>query len=215
MSVENNLMVMRENSNIACMLNEIMECGPSVIMGGAIRDWQLGKTPHDIDIVVDCPTERLEILSKYKPLKNKFGGYKLTLNKTEFDIWNLDSTWAINNNSKFEKQISTLPETVFLNIDAIMYYMRTGELVDKGFAQAMKSRMLDIVYEPNPYPYFCVSKSLVTMQKYDLQPSQRLKQFIRDQEGRGYSERNFIVYQNVYYGSKVYDFKECMSRVGL
>lgn len=209
---QSSLVKLREDSTISQMLDRISKCGTTVIVGGAVRDWYLSKAPRDIDIIVDCSDSQLEnVLRQSK--KNKFGGFKLTLNKVEFDIWSLCSTWAFNNDSKFAKNMETVPETVFLNLDAITFCPSTGVVLDKGFTQAIESRMLDTVYQPNPYPYFCVSKALTALVKYDLYASDNLKKFIRGQEDRGYSEACFNRYQKVSYGDVVFSYKDCLGRL--
>lgn len=213
MNLEEKILELRSDSTINKVLEQLQTLGDSVILGGAVRDYKLGKQPRDIDIVVDCPTGKLNVLRDYEGKRNNFGGYKVVINKVEFDIWSLESTWALKNDSKFEKKLDVIPETVFFNMDAIIYYMHTGQVVDKGFSQAMESRTLDIVYEPNPYPYLCVSKALIALDKYDMKPSERLRDFIGSQEGRGYGESNFIKYQNVNYGVPLFNYKECMKRV--
>lgn len=211
---QNNLMKLKEDATTSQMLERISKCGPAIIFGGAIRDWFFNKSPRDIDIVVDCSSSRLEdILSQHEAQKNKFGGFKFNLNQIEFDIWNLNSTWAFNNDTKFAKTMETVPETVFLNIDAITYCMNTGAIVDKGFTQAIESKLLDIVYEPNPYPYLCVSKALIALFKYDLKSSDKLRTFIRDQVERGYNEACFNRYQKVSYGKLIFYYQECLKRV--
>ncbi len=204
---------LNEKSDVAQMLEQVSNWGTIAVVGGAVRDWFFDKTPRDIDLVVDCPASVLETLSKYKAIKNRFGGYKVSLNKIDFDIWGLDSTWAFKNNPAFSQKLETIPETVFLNLDAVIYYPSTKSVLDKGFSQAMESKELDTVYQPNPYPYLCVSKSLVALKKYNLKTSARLKDYIREQESRGYSQKSFNVYQKLQYGDTIFDYNECMSRV--
>lgn len=52
--------------------------------------------PRDFDIAVkiNTPSEYLfeEIINKYQYRKNRFGGYKVIVDKIEFDIWNLKDT---------------------------------------------------------------------------------------------------------------------------
>lgn len=212
-AAQTNLLKLREDSTIDQILTKLSDCGTTVVLGGAVRDWFFGKQPRDVDIVVDCPVDKLEFLLRFKAKKNKFGGFKLSAGKTEFDIWSLDSTWAFGNDPKLERKLEIVPETVFLNLDAITYCLKTGAILDKGFTQAMESRTLDIVYEPNPYPYLCVSKALIALSKYDLKPSERLKEFIGNQEGRGYSEASFNKYQNVNYGDVIYKYQDCIKRL--
>lgn len=214
-NIRNSLSKIQEDTSTAQMLHRLKSGGDVSILGGAIRDWSLGRQPRDIDIVVGCPAPKLEDLLQHKAQKNRFGGFKIELNKVEFDIWSLDTTWAFKNDPKFNKKMEEVPETVFLNIDAIMFDLSGEKILDKGFGQAMETKTLDIVYAPNPYPYLCVSKALIALHKYDLRPSQRLSEFICDQINNGYTLKSFNMYQKVNYGDdRIFNFEECMSRVG-
>ncbi len=198
MSIEANLKKLQENQTIAQLFEKLSKAGPAVIFGGAIRDWIIGKSPRDIDVVLDCPDSKLSFalnsLGLYKPERNRFGGYFFKIDGVEFDIWNLDSTWAFKKDTKFIKHLKTLPQTVFFNMDAVIYYLDTGSVLDNGFSQAMESKTLDIVYEPNPFPFLCVSKALCHLTKYEMRPSNNLKRYIDEQIGRGYTQKSFTKY---------------------
>lgn len=214
-NIKNSLDKIQEDASIAQMLHRIKSSGDVSILGGALRDWSLNRQPRDIDVVVNCSASKLDDLLQHKAKKNRFGGFKIELNKVEFDIWNLDSTWAFKNDPKFNKKMEEVPETVFLNIDAIMFDLCSNKILDKGFEQAMESKLLDIVYEPNPYPYLCVSKALIALHKYDMRPSKRLADFIRVQLDNGYTQKSFNMYQKVNYGDdRIFNFEECLKRVG-
>jgi hypothetical protein len=79
-------------------------------------------------------------------------------------------------------------------MDAVMFYLDTGHLQDDGLSKALESKTLDIVYEPNPFPFLCVSKALCHLTKYDMRPSDNLKRYIDDQMGRGYTPKSFTKY---------------------
>src|ERR1019366_6331226 len=184
---QRNLDSLKEDPQIAQLLNTVNGFGSSLILGGAIRDWFFGNPPKDIDIVVDCPASKLKSLSEYSNKRNKFGGHKLTVSKTDFDIWSWEHSWALMNNPKFNKGLDTITKAVFFNMDAIGYRLDTGEVVDNGFKAALESKTLDIVYEPNPYPFLQVSKALVMLKKYGMMPSAKLRYYVDDQKARGYN----------------------------
>lgn len=192
--IEDNLKKVQENPDVANLFMRLNSCGPSAIFGGAVRDWAVGKTPRDIDIVLDCPAEALSFLKNGEHKRNKFGGYHIILNGIEFDIWNLDASWVFSNDPQFTKNLKTLTQTCFFNMDAVLYHLDTGNLQDDGFTNAMESKKLDIVYEPNPFPFLCVSKALIALTKYEMIASDRLRKFIDEQMGRGYNKKSFIRY---------------------
>ncbi len=212
MSIQDNLKKLQENANVAQLIERLNKAGPVVILGGALRDWIVGKTPRDIDLVLDCPNKSLEFLAQYKAEKNKFGGYYFKIDDVEFDVWNLDSTWAFKKDSSFTKNLKTLTKTVFFNMDAVLYYLDTDKLQDDGFGQAMESKTLDIVFEPNPFPFLCVSKALCALQKYELRASDNLNRYIEEQMGRGYNKNSFTKYAEMKSIPMAYD--EVIKRLG-
>lgn len=205
---------LREDPQIAQLLDRVSGLGSSLVLGGAMRDWFFGNPPKDIDIVVDCPASKLTFLDKYKGMtKNKFGGYKVNVSDTEFDIWSWEHSWALMNDSKFDKGLDTITKAVFFNMDAVGYRIDTQTVVDHGFKAALESKTLDIVYEPNPYPFLQVSKALVLLKKYDLKSSDRLRNYVEEQKGRGYNQASFKRYQVLNYGDTIHDYDECMKTV--
>lgn len=204
-------------------LKKIPEIGPlfdelrafqTAIFGGAVRDWLLKKTPRDIDIVVDCSAKELEFLKSFNAQKNRFGGYYLKIGGIEFDIWNLESTWAFKNDSQFsgKKTLTHLTETVFFNIDGLIYLLPQKWTIDSSFTKAMCTKILDIVYEPNPFPFLCVSKALIALVKYDLTASDYLKRYIAEQNSRGYNKKSFDKYVEMRNIQAQYD--ECIKKLG-
>lgn len=210
-NIVSNLSKLQENSNLKQLLTQLSGLGPSLVFGGAVRDWIVGKTPRDIDIVIDCNIKNLSILDRYKGVKNKFGGYKLLVEGIEFDIWSLENTWALKNDTKFEKKLATIPFTAFLNLDAIAYRLDSQEIYENGFQRAMTSKVLDIMYEPNPYPFLCVSKALCALSKYDLSASDNLKRYVDEQKSRGYNKKSFEKY-NEMVGIN-FNYEECLKRI--
>ena len=210
-NIVSNLSKLQENPNLKQLLSQLSGLGPSLVFGGAVRDWIVGKTPRDIDIVIDCSTKSLSLLDRYKGVKNKFGGYKLQVDGIEFDIWSLENTWALKNDAKFEKKLATIPFTAFLNLDAIAYRLDSQEIYENGFQRAMTSKLLDIMYEPNPYPYLCVSKALCALSKYELSASDNLKRYVEEQKSRGYNKKSFEKYNEM--AGINFNYEECLKRI--
>lgn len=209
--IEAELDKLRTKPTIANLLNRLNSCGPALVFGGAIRDWVVGKTPRDIDIVLDCPRQALNFLTEFKAEKNRFGGYYLLLDGVELDIWNLDASWPHKNDSKFERKLESLTKTPFFNMDAVTYRLDTKVIQDDGFTQAMETKTLDIVYEPNPFPFLCVSKALCALSKYDMQPSANLKRYIDEQVHRGYTQKSFDKYVEL--KNIPLKFEECIKKL--
>lgn len=175
-NIEKNLSILTQNKNIANLFNDVNNSGDAVIFGGSIRDWCLDIEPHDIDIAVDA--NDLSFVKKYSFYKNSFGGYKVNIDNIEFDIWSVKDTWAYQQDKSFSPNLQSLPQTVFMNFDAVVYNIKTKEIHDYGFKQCLESKVLDIIYEPNSYPKYCSYKSLYMVLKYNLTLSSRLKEYI-------------------------------------
>lgn len=87
-------------------INGLSEFGDLLFFGGSIRDYYLyneyKKMPRDFDIAVKlhCKTEKTfeSFVEKYNYKKNRFGGYKVNIENIEFDLWNLENTWAFREN---------------------------------------------------------------------------------------------------------------------
>jgi hypothetical protein len=87
-------------------------------------------------------------------------------------------------------------------------------IIDCGLVAAMENKVLDITDETNPHPFLQVSKALIVLKKYDLSPSDKLRYFIENQKARGYNKVSFTKYQQLNYGDTIYEYDECMGRVG-
>ena len=77
----------------------------------------------------------LKMLLFYK--KNRFEGYKLFLSNLEFDVWEIEKTWAFKERKLpccESEYIERLHETVFLNIDSTVYSLNNDKLYDLQFS---------------------------------------------------------------------------------
>jgi hypothetical protein len=181
------------------VLNYFYESGwETFIVGGTLRDlmvWfpQSGRRtiiPRDIDLIVNAPSvTAIEAVIPKELIRRKtsFGGLHLVkqvLSRCElhFDVWPLVETWAFKE-FKFSPNISDFPKTPFLNLDAIAMelFPRGGcprRIFENGFFEGIQSRLLDINFEPNPFPDVCAIRSLIVAAKSRFQISRRLATFI-------------------------------------
>ncbi len=103
--------------------------GDVYLFGGVLRDLALLGNKgfdSDIDLVVegnwhDCA----RYLESYGAAKNKFGGFRLSVDGWPIDIWNARETWAIKQGLVEYRSIFSLTETTVLNWDAILMNWRT------------------------------------------------------------------------------------------
>lgn len=179
------------------LFSMLEKAGSLYLIGGVLREFKDNGDIldlRDIDIVIDVEDDECweNILSKFHTNKNRFGGYKLYCSGLIVDIWPLDETWAYKNNivkCSPEKYAECLTDTVFLNIDAIVYDMKKDLWYDKGYQEAIKSRILDVVLECNPEVPLNIVRAIVLKRRYNMEFSQRLKSIIRAEKA---SSDNFI-----------------------
>ena len=169
------------------LFEELNQLGNVYLIGGVLREYRdNGKILdiRDIDIIVDVIDEEKwnAILSEYTPTHNRFGGYKLICEKLVVDMWRIEESWAYREDvircSKSE-YVSKLPQTVFLNIDAIIYDLKNDMWYDDIYKQAMKTRCLDIVLEKNPQLPLNIIRTFVLKEKYNMALSERLMSTIK------------------------------------
>lgn len=138
-------------------VNAALPDGDVYLFGGVLRDLAMyGRAgfSSDIDLVVEGDWTHLEsyLVSK-GAIRNKFGGFRLTVAGWPVDIWNAEGTWAIRNELVKYDGIPSLTETTVTNWDAILMSWRTGQFVfRRRYFEQMAKRELDIVLEENPNP---------------------------------------------------------------
>jgi hypothetical protein len=168
------------------------------LVGGTLRDLLVGLggryrlvAPRDVDIVVSGATrEELRKLFEKKLVLERltrFGGLHLTKqivsgHRLLFDIWTLADTWGFGA-QKIEPRIEDFPGTTFLNIDSCAIELTEPEVgqrgcYEQGFFASIAKRLLDVNYAPNPYPFVCVARALVTAARLDFRITRTLAEFI-------------------------------------
>lgn len=165
---------------------------PAVIFGGVLRDLVLygpAERPRDVDIVVKCSSAALsKWLAPFTSQRTRFGGFRVRLYKWTFDIWSLNATWGFKA-GHMRPTFENLPKTTFFNIEGIAAELNTPrqhkrELYSSGFSDAIRSRILDINFEPNPFPQLCIIRGLLTAARHDLMISPRLARYMIRQGNR-------------------------------
>jgi hypothetical protein len=137
--------------------------------------------------------------------KTRFGGYALRLEEKHIDLWELKRTWAIEHQPRFDFILDEiLPATSCFNITAIVFSLEKNKFFyRKEFEEGVRRRLLDIVYEPNPFPELCIVKSVEYIRKYGLRSSQRLRRYILKNVER--VSNKLIPIQLSHYGKVWYD----------
>jgi tRNA nucleotidyltransferase/poly(A) polymerase len=66
--------------------------GDLALLGGAIRDFAIGKVPRDIDLVTSIRDETLQrIVSRFPHERNRLGGYKIEGSLFSIDVWSIEN----------------------------------------------------------------------------------------------------------------------------
>lgn len=172
------------------LYNELEKAGDIYLIGGVLREYRDKKeiqNIRDIDIIIDVTDEERwqNILDQYQPKNNRFGGYKLICSGLMVDMWQLKETWAYKEGiitCDSTKYLQMLPDTVFLNIDAIVYDVKNNIWYDKKYRDAMNNRVIDIVLEKNPEILLNIVRALVLKKQYKMNFSAKLTEIIKKEE---------------------------------
>lgn len=170
------------------LFDRLQTMGNIYLIGGVLREIKDNGTIHylrDIDMVLDTSDENAynRFISEYSAERNRFGGYKVQCQDLIIDVWLLQQTWA------YSEQVITcepqdylvkLPETVFLNMDSIVYDIRNNKWYDDRYQEAMRTGVLDVVLEENPFLELNIIRSFVIRKKYDMSLSEKLEEIICD-----------------------------------
>lgn len=166
----------------------------AVIFGGTlrsllmsrIRDGRFGR-PRDVDIVVsgvsiECLREQFHECVKRE---TRFGGLQLERAAWQFDIWPLEQTWALQNESECETCFSMLPLTTFFNLEAIAVDAwsspgkpRAVYSGDDQFFTGLLDKVLEINREENPFPALCVIRAFVFASSTGFSIGPRLARYL-------------------------------------
>ena len=136
----------------------VLPTGDLYLFGGVLRDLALSGRKgftSDIDIVVDDDdwTHLVKYLRSHGVTQNRFGGFRLKVNKWPIDIWTARETWAIREGLVEYHGIESLTETTILNWDAILLNWRTKRIIcNPNYFRQIRGRVMDIVLTENPNP---------------------------------------------------------------
>lgn len=165
---------------------------PVYAFGGLPRDLAYygayGAHPRDLDFVIEGASTS-EIVSQFQPnvcRENRFGGVKLRFGDWNVDVWPLHKTWAFRNYPERWPSLpgpSALPETTFLNVEAIAVGLtptpgKARPIYEEGFFTSLKKKLLDINFEPNPNPDYCVLRSLLIASQLQFDISKKLVKYV-------------------------------------
>lgn len=160
----------------------------TVVFGGMIRDFELGNAKYfqsDVDMVSNVDIQTLyQVIKKYNPYRNKYGGYRFKVGRWVFDIWPLSNTWAFKEGLVEGSGFESLLKTTFFNIDSA--YIKIGEnkiCVSEDFRVGLEQRILDINLKINPCPQRMVRRAIRLSSIHNLGLSYELLEYVLQQPG--------------------------------
>lgn len=161
-------------------------CKNAYLIGGALRD----DDPGDLDVVVDDPDIDIFNLN-FKLSKTRFGGAKYRIGDPSenmtMDVWRLADSWCFKNGAG-SVCIDELLRHVHTNIQAVAYHIDTGVYIDAGFANALETRTIELVWEKNPFPYYSLRKAIRVANALNFSHGPKLKAVL---EQHGLATKNW------------------------
>lgn len=164
------------------VFRKLQMIGDVYIVGGLLREYRdNGKIRElrDADFSINIRHREMwtELLKEIPHKINRFGGYKFLCSGFIIDIWDVTKTWAFQKHLievKNEAYFESIADSVYLNIDAIAYDLSNDRWSDARYVSAMKTGILDVVLEDNPYTELNLLRAMVLRRKYNMQYSERL-----------------------------------------
>jgi hypothetical protein len=164
------------------------------IFGGTLRDLatiSASHPPRDLDLVIEnVEVSDLErVFRDYVVRKTRFGGLNLRVLSLPVDVWPLHRTWAFAEGIYSSADITELPRTTFLNVEAV-----TAELDSKkgkersisefGFFAGLEARVLEVNLLENPYPALCIVRAFATAIRLNFRVGPVLARFLMREASR-------------------------------
>ncbi len=145
----------KERQEIHAFLDKLSELSTIYIFGGAIRDIALQgilACNSDIDIIYEGNSKCVrEYLAHFSPTRNKFGGYRFTLNRRPIDIWEARESWAFKEGHKKYSGIESLLTTTITNWDSVLFDWKNKIIiVRKQYFADLADGYLEIILDKNP-----------------------------------------------------------------
>ena len=144
------------NQNGLQILNRLINAGfEAYFCGGAVRDFLLGKEPHDWDITTNCPSEKIaELFPTSEMVGAHFGVHLVKINGEQFEVaqFRTDGVYSDNRRPDNVEFTNSAEEDVVrrdFTVNALLMDV-VGNVVDYvgGFAD-LNLRVLNCVGNPN------------------------------------------------------------------
>lgn len=186
----------KNKKSLISFFHEFNDNGSIILWGGSLRSYLMNGfdiEPRDIDFTyvsnnIDFNIDK--IASRYGAQKNRFDGYKVTIDDLTIDFWSWENTWAVKNKIvriNNEAIHETLLETIFLNIDGLLYDLKEHKWFDEPYRKALISGELDIVLCENPQLSYNLVRGMINKRrlklKYSTTYAQIVNRYFNETEG--------------------------------
>lgn len=168
-------------------INELKKHTNVFVIGGGLRNIANEENVRDLDIIISDIDDKF-LLDNFDSTLNRHGGYKIKFKKMVVDLWTVGQNWATKNELIYTKHTLTreLAKGTFFNFDSLVYSINSNILECKYYNQCALNNELDIiVYNQNylyknPTVYANILRAFFLKEKYGLNFSKKLSQYIRD-----------------------------------
>lgn len=203
------------DKDVFYLLNKLSINCHVYIFSGIIRNYFLKIDDlRDVDIFIEGTIDLENIISNYKYRKNSFGGYKITINETNIDLWFLQDTWALNNSqTALDFDLAKyIPNTAFFNFSSIMFSFNENKFYyTKYFTRFLRDKKIDLVFIPNANYSLCVINSLYYSDKFKLKLTNKLKSYIKQLHHT--TRGKYYETQLKHFGEIIYSNEEIEDRI--
>jgi len=184
------------------------------LFSGIIRDYFLESknSYRDIDLIYlskNFDIDAFLILKNYTFKKNSFGGYKISIDGIDIDLWNIQNTWGI---KKFESRpfyewiYELIPQTSFFNFSSVIYSFSNREFIyTEQFENFVNNKKIDIVLSENPNPVLCIINIFYYQQKLNLDLAKRTIEYFLENFEK-YSSDDYRQVQEKHFGKQIISY---------
>lgn len=208
------------------LINKLSRIGELLFFGGSIREYCLNNEyrnmPRDFDIAIKFNNKNKNsenvldgYFSEFIYRKNRFGGYKVQVEDLEFDIWDINNTWAFKE-KKLPAEEENLIKSVYLNVDGVVYNFNKNKLYNEELTNSINNKEIDIVLKENPQKNLNLLRAIVFKKKYKYEFSERLKTEFLDSMSKDLNlVETLIQLQNAHYKNIYVEREEIIQELSL
>ncbi len=171
------------NKKVFELIDNLSQASQVYVFSGIIRNFFLRIEDYrDVDLFIDGDLDIKSLIQNYDYRINSFGGYKITIDNTNVDLWFLKDTWALKNSQgvldiELAKHI---PNTAFFNFSSIMFSFNENKFYyTNHFVSFIQNKKINLVFKPNANYALCVVNSFYYSDKFKLQLTDKLKRHLK------------------------------------